>query len=56
MVLFLALVIIALALSLAGVLIKGVFYLLIIGIAVFALDLVLGGHWLGRRRASRVPR
>ena len=56
MVLFLALVIVALALSLAGVLIKGLFYLLIIGVLIFLADLILGGHRLGRRRAGRPAR
>ena len=56
MALFLLLVIVALALGLTGALVKGLFYLLIIGIAVFVLDLVFGGHQLGRRRASRLPR
>lgn len=56
MTLFLFLIIVALALGLAGMLIKGLFYLLIIGVVIFALDLILGGHHLGKRRAGRLPR
>jgi hypothetical protein len=56
MTLFLILIVVALALGLAGVLIKGLFYLLIAGIVILALDLVLGGHHLGKRRGGRLPR
>ena len=56
MILFLFLVIVALALGLIGVLVKGLFYLLIIGIAVFVLDLYLGGRRIGRRQTKRSSR
>ena len=56
MIVFLLLVIIALALGLIGVLMKGLFYLLIIGIVVFVLALIFGGSRLGRSRARRVAR
>ena len=47
MVLFLLLVIAAIALGIVGVVVKGLFYLLIIGILV---DLVLLGARMGRNR------
>lgn len=50
MTLFLLLIILAIALGIAGVVVKGLFYLLIIGIVVFLIDLVLGGIRMGRRR------
>jgi hypothetical protein len=50
MVLFLLLVIAAIALGIVGVVVKGLFYLLIIGIVVVLVDLVLVGLRLGRRR------
>lgn len=53
MVLFLLLVIAAIVLGILGAVLKGLFYLLIIGIVVFVLDLI----YLGARisRASRRP-
>lgn len=56
MVLFLALVIIALALALLGVMMKGLFWLLIIGIVVFVVNVAISGRRLGRRRTKRSPR
>lgn len=56
MILFLLFVIVALVLALCGVLIKGLFYLLIIGIVVFVLGLLLGGLRLRRRPTMRSPR
>ena len=50
MVLFLLLVIAAIALGIVGVVVKGLFYLLIIGIVVILADLILVGLRLGRRR------
>jgi hypothetical protein len=50
MVLFLLLVIAAVALGIVGVVVKGLFYLLIIGIVVILADLILVGVRLGRRR------
>lgn len=50
MVLFLLLVIAAIALGIVGVVVKGLFYLLIIGIIVILVDLIVVGVRLGRRR------
>jgi hypothetical protein len=50
MVLFLLLVIAAIALGIVGVVVKGLFYLLIIGIVVILVDLVIVGVRLSRRR------
>lgn len=50
MVLFLLLVIVAIALGIVGVVVKGLFYLLIIGIVVILVDLVIVGVRLSRRR------
>jgi hypothetical protein len=48
---FLLLVLVAVVLGIVGVVVKGLIYLLIIGIVVFLLDLVLLGVFLrGRRR------
>jgi hypothetical protein len=55
MVLFLLIVIAAIALGIVGVVVHGLFYLLIIGVVVFLADLVLGGILLGRR-GSRTAR
>lgn len=54
--LFLVLVIVALALALLGVLMKGLFYLLIIGIVVFVINVGINGRRLGRRRTMRSRR
>jgi hypothetical protein len=51
MVLFLLLVIAAIALGIVGVVVKGLFYLLIIGIVVILVDLVVAGFRLRRRRS-----
>jgi hypothetical protein len=48
--LFLLLIIAAIALGIVGAVVKGLFYLLLIGVAVVILDLVLLGVRLGRRR------
>ena len=53
MVLFLLLVIAAIALGIVGVVVKGLFYLLIIGIIVIVVDLVLLGVRMGRNRRRR---
>ncbi len=50
MVVFLLLVIAAVALGILGVVLKGVFYLLIIGVIVLIADLVYLGARLGRAR------
>jgi hypothetical protein len=55
MALFLLLVLVAVALGIVGVVAKGLFYLLIIGIVILAADLVFGGFRLrdGRNRPAR---
>ncbi len=50
MVLFLLLVIAAIALGIVGVVVKGLFYLLIIGIVVLLVDLIVIGVRMSRRR------
>jgi hypothetical protein len=50
---FLFLVIVAIALGIVGVVVKGLLYLLVIGIVVFLVALLLGG--LRLRRAGRRP-
>jgi hypothetical protein len=50
MVLFLLLVIAAIALGIVGVVVKGLFWLLIIGIVVILVDFVVVGLRLSRRR------
>lgn len=52
MTVFLFLFLIAIGLGIAGVVIKGFLYLLIIGVILFLLNLVLGGIRLGRRRRA----
>lgn len=56
MALFLFLIIAAIGLGIAGAVVKGLFYLLIIGILVFLVDLVFGGIRIGRRRGTRPAR
>ena len=48
---FLLLIIVAIALGIVGVVVKGLLYLLVIGIVVFLGAMVLGG--LGMRRSGR---
>lgn len=50
MALFLLVVLAAVALGIIGVAVKGLLYLLVIGIVIFLLDFVLLGASLGRRR------
>ncbi|GAA4508447.1 hypothetical protein GCM10023191_068220 [Actinoallomurus oryzae] len=52
MALFLALILVAVALGIAGWVVKGLFFLLIIGILVFLADLVFSGIRIGRRRGG----
>lgn len=54
MALFLLLVVVAIVLGIIGVVAKGLFYLLVIGVMVLLADFVLLGLRLGRRR--RLPR
>jgi hypothetical protein len=56
MALFLLVIIIALALGILGVVLKGLFFLLIIGIVIFVVNLLIGGLRFGRRRGSRPAR
>jgi hypothetical protein len=56
MALFLFVIIIAIALGILGVVLKGLFWLLIIGIVLFLANLVFGGIRLGRRRGAKLPR
>jgi hypothetical protein len=53
MALFLLLIIVAVALGIVGVVVKGLFYVLIIGVLVLIADLILLGARLSRR--SRRP-
>ena len=48
---FLLIVIAAIALGIVGVVVNGLFYLLIIGVLLFLANLVLGGMLWGRRRS-----
>ncbi len=53
MALFLLLIIVAIALGTFGAVVKGLFYLLIIGVVVLIVDMVLAGVLL--RRSGRRP-
>jgi hypothetical protein len=53
MALFLLLIIVAIALGIVGAVVKGLLYLLIIGVVVLLADLVLAG--LRLRRSGRRP-
>ena len=56
MALFLLIIIIAIALGIVGVVIKGLIWLLIIGIVIFLLNLLFGGIRYGKNRGNRVGR
>jgi len=56
MALFLLFIIVAIALGIAGAVVKGLFWLLIIGVVVVIVDLVVLGARLGRRRRGQVSR
>ena len=56
MALFLFIIIVAIALGILGVVLKGLVWLLIIGIVLFLANLVFGGMRLGKRRGTRSPR
>lgn len=56
MVLFLLIIIVAIALGILGAVLHGLFWLLIIGIVLFLANLIFGGIRLGRRRGSRPGR
>jgi hypothetical protein len=51
--LFLLFILAAVALGILGVVLNGLFYLLIIGIVIFLIDLVFLGSQLRRRRPAR---
>ncbi len=52
MALFLLLIIVAIALGIVGAVVKGLFYLLLIGILVVLIDLIVLAVRLGRRRRT----
>jgi predicted cobalt transporter CbtA len=56
MALFLLIIIAAIALGIAGVVVKGLFYLLIIGVVLLLAAFVIGGLRMGRRRGTRPAR
>jgi hypothetical protein len=56
MALFLLVIIIAIGLGIVGVVVKGLFYLLIIGIVLFLGSLILSGVRMGRSRGRRPAR
>ena len=53
LVLFLLLVIVAMALGILGIVVKGLFYLLFTGIGVLLIAFFLGALWMRRRSARR---
>jgi membrane protein implicated in regulation of membrane protease activity len=52
MALFLLFIIVAIALGIIGAIVKGLFWLLVIGVLVVIVDLVVLGARLGRRRSG----
>ncbi len=52
---FLLLVILAMALGIVGVVVKGLLYLLFTGIGVLLVAFFLGALWMRRRSARRRP-
>ncbi|MGO8894102.1 MAG: hypothetical protein ACLP8X_40120 [Streptosporangiaceae bacterium] len=52
---FLLLVIVAMALGIVGVVVKGLLYLLFTGIGVLLVAFFLGALWMRRRSARRRP-
>ncbi len=56
MALFLFVIIIAIVLGILGIVLKGLFYLLIIAIVIFLINLIIGSIRYGRRRGTRHPR
>jgi hypothetical protein len=53
---FLFLILLAVVLGIVGVVVKGLFYLLLIGIAVFLLAFVLAARMMGSARRQRPAR
>ena len=56
LVFFLLLVIVAMALGILGIVVKGLLYLLFTGIGVLLIAFVLGALWMRRRTARRRQR
>ena len=56
MALFLFVIIIAIVLGILGIVLKGLFYLLIIAIVIFLINLIIGSIRYGRRRGTQHPR
>lgn len=56
MALFLFVIIIAIVLGILGIVLKGLFYLLIIAILIFLINLIIGSIRYGRRRGTQHPR
>lgn len=56
MALFLFVIIIAIVLGILGIVLKGLFYLLIIAIVIFLINLIIGSIRLGKNRGSRPTR
>ena len=50
---FLLLVIVAMALGILGIVVKGLFYLLFTGIGVLLVAFLLGALWMRRRSARK---
>jgi membrane protein implicated in regulation of membrane protease activity len=55
MALFLLFIIVAIALGIIGVVVKGLFWLLVIGVLVVIVDLIVLGGRLSRRRSRPRP-
>jgi hypothetical protein len=53
LVIFLLLVIVAMALGILGIVVKGLFYLLFTGIGVLLVAFLLGALWMRRRSARK---
>jgi hypothetical protein len=53
LVFFLLLVIVAMALGILGIVVKGLFYLLFTGIGVLLVAFLLGALWMRRRSARK---
>jgi hypothetical protein len=56
LVLFLLLVIAAMALGILGIVVKGLLYLLFTGIGLLLVAFLLGAFWMGRRNRRRRAR
>ena len=56
MIVFLLLVIVAIALGIVGVVVKGLLYLLFTGIGVLLIAFLLGALWMRRRSRAKASR